>query len=243
MAECFCGCGMDVPFGRRRVANMIGDKCAEHLAVVSGALERGTDPEHSAQLSDLASRGQPILDAVREVVHGTRDRRDFDKDASRAWMKEAIEVRERLAKAAIAEDYVGWDALEQSALVATGSRAPGVLTDVRDTGTTINENPRVEVRLRVEPPGEEPFELARKLMVSRVRVPRIGERVEVLYDPDDHERFTFRVADLTDDVVTAAQPAGDPTIEALERLARLREQGVLSPEEFDAEKRRVLGGS
>jgi hypothetical protein len=36
--------------------------------------------------------------------------------------------------------------------------------------------------------------------------------------------------------------AGDDRIEALERLARLHEQGALTDEEFAAEKRRVLGG-
>jgi hypothetical protein len=35
----------------------------------------------------------------------------------------------------------------------------------------------------------------------------------------------------------------DDRLEQLERLARLREQGVLTGEEFEAEKRRILGGS
>jgi hypothetical protein len=41
----------------------------------------------------------------------------------------------------------------------------------------------------------------------------------------------------------AAGPAGTPddTIERLERLGKLRDSGVLSPEEFQAEKRRILG--
>jgi hypothetical protein len=39
------------------------------------------------------------------------------------------------------------------------------------------------------------------------------------------------------------QPAADVTVEALERLAKLREAGVLSDDEFAAEKRRVLAYS
>jgi hypothetical protein len=187
--ECFCGCGADVPFGRRRAANLLGGQLSDQLAVLRGAADGGTDP----QLSALVARGEPIVDALQEIVHGTRDRKDFDKDASRAWTKEALEARERLAQDAIAGDYVGWDALEQSALIHTGKRAPALLLGVRDTGMTVNNDPRVEVHLRVEPPGEEPFEVSRKVLVSRLRVPRTGERVEVVYDPDDRDRFTFRV--------------------------------------------------
>ena len=49
-------------------------------------------------------------------------------------------------------------------------------------------------------------------------------------------------------VSAPAQPAspavarGDDVIEQLERLARLRQEGVLTQEEFDAQKRRLLGG-
>ena len=212
------------------------------LAVLRGALERGADPQHHAQLEDLVSRGGPIVEAIREVVHGTRDRKDFDKAASSAWSHEAIDVRHRLAKDVIKADYAGWDALEQSELLTTGRTAPALLLEVTDTGMTVNDNPRVEVRLRVEPPDGEPFEVSRKVLVSRVRVPRAGERVEVVYDPADHERFTFRIADLADDAVAAAQPGDDRTIESLERLARLREQGILSDAEFEEQKRRVLEG-
>ncbi|MEU8133938.1 SHOCT domain-containing protein [Streptodolium elevatio] len=37
-------------------------------------------------------------------------------------------------------------------------------------------------------------------------------------------------------------PAGDPVVDQLERLARLRDQGVLDDAEFAAQKARILGG-
>jgi hypothetical protein len=40
----------------------------------------------------------------------------------------------------------------------------------------------------------------------------------------------------------AQSVAGDDRIAQLERLAKLRDQGVLSSTEFEAEKQRVLGG-
>jgi hypothetical protein len=51
--------------------------------------------------------------------------------------------------------------------------------------------------------------------------------------------------DLSDAVVTtygAPAPAEDDTIAKLERLAALRESGVLTEEEFAEQKRRLLAG-
>ena len=36
-------------------------------------------------------------------------------------------------------------------LVANGSRGVGTITDIQDTGMTINDDPRVRLRFRVEP--------------------------------------------------------------------------------------------
>jgi hypothetical protein len=41
----------------------------------------------------------------------------------------------------------------------------------------------------------------------------------------------------------AAPPAEDERVASLERLAGLRDSGVLTPEEFEAEKRRILGSA
>lgn len=40
---------------------------------------------------------------------------------------------------------------------------------------------------------------------------------------------------------TPAQPATDPAVAQLEQLAQLRDQGILTPEEFDAKKKQILG--
>jgi hypothetical protein len=235
--ECFCGCGLEVPFGRRRAANAVGARFDEHLRVFRGALERGADPGRRQPLAELIVSGEALRDGLRGVVHGTIDRKDYDKPASRAWMKRALEERRGLADELAAQDYAGWNTLEQSELVHAGSRAPAVVIEVKDTGTTVNNQPRVRLRLRVEPEGEPPFQVERKLLVSRLAIPRAGERVEVAYDPADRDRFTFRVADLADDV------AGAPSrLDELTKLAELRSSGVLTEDEFEAEKRRILAG-
>jgi hypothetical protein len=236
-SECFCGCGLEVPFGRRRAANAVGARFDEQLRVFRGALERGADPGRRQFVSELVVSGEALRESLRGVVHGTIDRKDYDKPASRAWMKRALEERRRLADEVAAQDYAGWNTLEQSELVHAGRRAPAVVIEVKDTGTTVNNQPRVRLRLRVEPEGEPSFEVERKLLVSRLAIPRVGERGEVAYDPDDRERFTFRVDDLADHV------AGAPSrLEELAKLAELRSAGVLTGDEFEAEKRRILAG-
>jgi len=40
----------------------------------------------------------------------------------------------------------------------------------------------------------------------------------------------------------AAAPAGDDVVSQLERLAALQQQGILTPEEFAAQKAKILGG-
>jgi hypothetical protein len=235
--ECFCGCNAEVPFGRRRAANALGRQYDKDLALFEGAVERHADPEHETELSSLVARGRVLRDRLRDIVHGTADRKQFDKAASRAWLSEAGDHRLRLANAAGQDDYAGWNTLEQSELVNTGSRAPAVILDLEDTGMLVNHNPRVRLRLRVEPPGEPTFEVERKVVVSKVKIPRIGERVDVAYDPEDPERFTFRIADLTDDAAAAAAPS---RVDQLAKLAELRASGALTDEEFEAEKRRLL---
>lgn len=41
--------------------------------------------------------------------------------------------------------------------------------------------------------------------------------------------------------VQEAAPAADPMVAQLEQLAQLRDQGILTPEEFDAKKKQILG--
>jgi hypothetical protein len=234
---CFCGCGRDVPFGRRRLTNSVGAQVSKDLALFEGALERAPDPEHDAALRGLVAEGPKHVEQLRGVIHGTRDRGQLDRDGIRAWLDRAGDHRLRLAKQAIEGDYAGWSAHDQAQLLLTGVRAPAEIVDVEDTGMTVNNSPRVRVRLRVRRESGEPFELERRVVVSRVSIPRRGERVEVAYDPDDPTEFTFRLADLADDPAAGHAP---DRVGQLAKLAELHEKGLLTREEFEAEKERLL---
>jgi hypothetical protein len=152
-------------------------------------------------------------------------------------------------------------------LVATGATGVGTITGVRDTGMTVNDNPRVEMIFRIDPlDGSAPFEASKKATVSRVRIPQAGQRYPVFYDAADPQTFAF-IESLADEngralilqkfgdafgpdasgigQVAAAAPAAasaaapDPVAQ-IERLAALHASGALTDAEFAEQKQRIL---
>ena len=136
-------------------------------------------------------------------------------------------------------------------LLAHGRRAPGHVTQIDDTGITINNNPRVKVTVRAEPPGEPPFDVEKTFTASRVELPRVGDVATVFYDPLDRSKtgITFDpvpgvTPPSTPMPAPAAAPAGDSSpedvAERLKELDELRDQGVITQAERDAQRARIL---
>jgi hypothetical protein len=131
-------------------------------------------------------------------------------------------------------------------LAERGKRCPGQVVAVEDAGVTINENPRVRMTVRAEPPGEAPFTIVKTATMSRVALPRTGDRCTVLYDAANREHDNVVTFDQA--AAMAPQPApapaqpdrGDP-VARLGRLAELRDKGLISEAEFAEQKRRLLG--
>jgi hypothetical protein len=67
---------------------------------------------------------------------------------------------------------------------AHGIEATAIVLDISDTGMTINKNPRVKLRLQVNPIGQPPYEAELAVVVSRIAIPRVGDMIRVKYDPD-----------------------------------------------------------
>ena len=140
-------------------------------------------------------------------------------------------------------------------LAEKGKRCSGVVLHVEDTGMTINDNPHVKITVRAEPPGEPPFTVVKKATVPRVKVPRVGDRVVVFYDPANRTEsngLTFdRVPGFThpgekppDPIFKPPTPSPksdeeDP-LEKIEKLGQLRDRGLITASEFDEQKARLL---
>jgi hypothetical protein len=148
-------------------------------------------------------------------------------------------------------------------LVEQGSEAIGTVLEVRDTGVTINDNPRVKLRMRIEPrDGSAPFEAEKAITVSRVAIPRAGDRFPVWFDAADRSRWAFGTdvqanaspkvralfAAAAQGKPLAPQPPAPPAAPApqedpIARIAQLNElrmKGALTDEEFQAAKDRLL---
>ena len=135
-------------------------------------------------------------------------------------------------------------------LAKQGKNVPGVVTSVDDTGVTVNDNPNVKLTVRAEPPGGAPFTVVKTMTVSRVKIPRVGDRCSVYYDPANPQgssAITFPpVPGFATPYARPAQPAAaaaaeeDP-LERIAALGKLRDRGLVTPEEFEAQKKRLLG--
>lgn len=62
---------------------------------------------------------------------------------------------------------------------------------IRDTGTTINEDPVVEFQLNVTHPDGSVYAVLHQQLISRLRIPSIqpGTEVQVRIDPTDREKI------------------------------------------------------
>jgi hypothetical protein len=157
------------------------------------------------------------------------------------------------AKMAMAED-----------LYRTGVKGIGTITDVRDTGITINNNPRIVITMRIEPmDNSTPVERQKTVTVSRVQVPRPGERYPAWFDRNDPEKWMYGTdmdatapAEVKEmfararsggggigSAAAAAEPdngADSGPVAELASLTELWKGGALTDDEFAAAKARLL---
>lgn len=76
--------------------------------------------------------------------------------------------------------------LTNRAIKKTGIPAQAEILQIWDTGTTINENPVVRMRLEVRPSDGPAFVAEEEKLISRLKIPAIqpGAIIQVRYDPE-----------------------------------------------------------
>jgi hypothetical protein len=74
--------------------------------------------------------------------------------------------------------------IEQGQWVAqNGMDATAEVLSVQDTGQTINMNPVVVMMLKITPMVGAEFQTTAQIMVSRIAVPRAGDKIKIKYNP------------------------------------------------------------
>jgi hypothetical protein len=77
-------------------------------------------------------------------------------------------------------------------LMATGAKGVGTVVNVQDTGMTVNDNPRVKMTFQIQPlDGGPAFQAQKTKTVSRVQIPRNGDRYACWYDAADPSKWMF----------------------------------------------------
>jgi hypothetical protein len=145
-------------------------------------------------------------------------------------------------------------------LFETGRKATAIVESVETTGMVLNNvNQQIVLRLRVQPPGEPEFPYERKMFVPFNGIPRTGDQIEVAYDPADRTKVALATDWRSDTaggrLLQSRPPAAAPAatngatetapgrvIDQLERLGKLKEEGVLTETEFEVQKAKVLSG-
>jgi len=98
-----------------------------------------------------------------------------------------------VAIAAVAVGPLLMDAREERQLLETGTDATAEILSLKDTGDRINENPVVEIAVKVQPEGGEPYSatISTALSVVDLQNYRAGVKVRVRYDPSDPSKVAL----------------------------------------------------
>lgn len=139
-------------------------------------------------------------------------------------------------------------AAELEQFMARAVQVPGIVASITDTGVTINEDPRVALGIEYTREDGAPGRIERKQLVSRLNLPRVGDRVTVRYDPTGVKEAVFEFPNTAEPsaagnagVTDAVPEPASGLIASLERLAVLHREGALTDDEFASAKRRLLG--
>lgn len=90
-----------------------------------------------------------------------------------------------------ARQYAVNNPMMQQQLRATGSSGKATILKLEDTGTLINYNPVVRIQMKVTPDYGSPFETTVETQVSKIAIPRVGDVVNVKYNPTNTQEVAI----------------------------------------------------
>jgi len=70
-------------------------------------------------------------------------------------------------------------------IAQAGMDATAEVLSIQDTGSLINMNPVVVLQLKVQPTVGAEFTTTAQTMVSKIAIPRVGDKIKIKYNPAD----------------------------------------------------------
>lgn len=130
-----------------------------------------------------------------------------------------------------------------------GRRAVADVLDVASTSVTINDQPLMRLTLRIHGDDVPTLEVQKKQVVSHAQLPLLSaSQVPVLVDPETQEWeidwAAARAARPPTGATGAFSPPPDdrPAADRLAELDELLRKDLISRDEYDATRARILGG-
>jgi hypothetical protein len=74
-------------------------------------------------------------------------------------------------------------------LAQSGMEGSAEVLAIEDTGALVNYNPVVKLTLKVAPAYGTAFETTGQSMVSKIAIPRVGDKIKIKYNPNDTTQF------------------------------------------------------
>ena len=134
--------------------------------------------KYHVQFQQIPGRPQKAVENARNAVN-----KGLTGGLTRAFMGQGFVDK---MNAAMDQGQSAIDHVHQMNWVAqNGLEASADVLSVADTGATVNMNPVVEMKLHVIPATGAAFEATARTMVSRIAVPRKGDRINIKYNPAD----------------------------------------------------------
>jgi len=99
--------------------------------------------------------------------------------------------------------------LDSQKLLKTGVEAKGTILSTWDTGVTVNENPQIGLKLKIEPTGKPAYEVETKQLISRLQTYLYapGTPVTVKYDPENPRKVVISgFSDVQNDTTPGMEP-------------------------------------
>lgn len=82
----------------------------------------------------------------------------------------------------MAKQYTDYDG-KKAQLMATGLGGTAEVLTIADTGAMVNYNPVVKMKLKVQPQYGVEFETEIETAVSKIAIPRVGDKLNIKYNP------------------------------------------------------------
>lgn len=79
----------------------------------------------------------------------------------------------------------------QQELLQSGVSASAEVMSIQDTGQLINYNPVVIMQLKVKADYGGEFDTTTQMVVSKIAVPRVGDTIQIKYDPADTSKVAI----------------------------------------------------